>query len=85
MSDSRPNILWISLEDTTPRFGCYGDPLARTPNLDRLASQGVRFSSERLLDGGRVRSEPMRRHHRDVRAVYRRASYAHGTYKPRHS
>lgn len=43
MSDSRPNILWISLEDTTPRFGCYGDPLARTPNLDRLASEGVRF------------------------------------------
>lgn len=43
MSDSRPNILWISLEDTTPRFGCYGDALARTPNLDKLASEGVRF------------------------------------------
>ena len=40
---SRPNILWISLEDTTPRFGCYGDALARTPNLDRLASEGVRY------------------------------------------
>ena len=39
----RPNILWISLEDTTPRFGCYGDTLARTPNIDRLAAGGCRF------------------------------------------
>ena len=39
----RPNILWISLEDTTPRFGCYGDPVARTPNIDRLAAGGCRF------------------------------------------
>ena len=41
----RPNILWISLEDTTPRFGCYGDVLARTPNIDRLAAGGCRFSN----------------------------------------
>ncbi|MDE0424019.1 MAG: sulfatase-like hydrolase/transferase [Candidatus Poribacteria bacterium] len=39
----RPNILWISVEDTTPRFGCYGDPIARTPNIDRLAAGGCRF------------------------------------------
>ena len=39
----RPNILWISIEDTTPRFGCYGDLLARTPNIDRLAAGGCRF------------------------------------------
>ncbi|MDQ1913840.1 sulfatase-like hydrolase/transferase [Paenibacillus sp. GD4] len=37
---TKPNILWISLEDTSPRFGCYGDSLARTPNIDRLAQQG---------------------------------------------
>lgn len=42
-SQDRPNILWISLEDTTPRFGCYGDPIARTPNIDRLAAGGCRF------------------------------------------
>ncbi|MFW6059658.1 MAG: sulfatase [Phycisphaeraceae bacterium] len=41
--DQRPNILWISLEDTSPRFGCYGDPVARTPNLDRLAAEGCRY------------------------------------------
>ncbi len=39
----RPNILWISLEDTSPRFGCYGDPLARTPHIDRLAAEGRRY------------------------------------------
>jgi N-sulfoglucosamine sulfohydrolase len=37
---SRPNILWFSFEDTNPFYGCYGDPVARTPNLDRLAAQG---------------------------------------------
>ena len=36
----RPNILWISFEDTNPFYSCYGDPIARTPNLDRLASEG---------------------------------------------
>lgn len=40
---NRPNILWISLEDTSPRFGCYGDEVARTPNIDRLAAGGCRF------------------------------------------
>ncbi|HIE29033.1 TPA: sulfatase [Candidatus Poribacteria bacterium] len=43
-STRRPNILWISCEDISPRLGCYGDPVARTPNLDRLAEQGMRFT-----------------------------------------
>ncbi len=34
------NILWISFEDCYPYFGCYGDPVARTPNLDTLAAAG---------------------------------------------
>ena len=37
----RPNVVWVSFEDCSPRFGCYGDPVARTPNLDRLASEGT--------------------------------------------
>ena len=41
----RPNILWISTEDMSPHLGCYGDNLARTPNIDRLASQGIRFTN----------------------------------------
>ena len=40
---SRPNILWISTEDISPDLGCYGDSYAFTPNLDRLAAQGVRY------------------------------------------
>jgi uncharacterized sulfatase len=40
----RPNILWITCEDMSPNLGCYGDPYAVTPNLDRLAAQGVRYT-----------------------------------------
>jgi arylsulfatase A-like enzyme len=43
-AEPRPNILWIVAEDFSPNLGCYGDPDARTPNLDRLAAQGVRFN-----------------------------------------
>lgn len=39
----RPNILWISFEDTSPRFGCHGDPAAITPVMDRLAAEGVLY------------------------------------------
>ena len=40
-----PNILWITMEDTSPQFiGCYGNKSARTPNMDRMASEGVRFT-----------------------------------------
>lgn len=41
---ARPNILWITSEDNGPFLGCYGDPLAQTPNLDRMAAQGVRYT-----------------------------------------
>ena len=41
----RPNILWISTEDMSPHLGCYGDIVARTPNIDRLAAQGVRYTN----------------------------------------
>jgi len=41
----RPNILWISTEDISPHLGCYGDPIAKTPNIDRLASQGTLYTN----------------------------------------
>lgn len=41
--DPRPNIIFIGAEDISPTLGCYGDPVAKTPNLDRLAAQGARF------------------------------------------
>ena len=40
----RLNVLYVILEDTGPNFGCYGEPLARTPNIDHFAGQGTRFT-----------------------------------------
>ena len=47
----RPNILWITTEDISPDLGCYGDREARTPNLDRLASEGARFTNAFSISG----------------------------------
>jgi uncharacterized sulfatase len=44
-ADDRPNILWITCEDTSPHFGCYGDDFAITPNVDQLAEQGIRYTN----------------------------------------
>jgi arylsulfatase A-like enzyme len=42
----KPNIVWITIEDTSPDFiGCYGDAQAKTPNIDALAAEGVRFTN----------------------------------------
>jgi arylsulfatase A-like enzyme len=41
----RPNILYIMADDLGPHdLGCYGQELIRTPNIDRLALQGTRFT-----------------------------------------
>lgn len=42
--ENQPNILWLSCEDISPHLGCYDDPHAITPNLDRLAASGTRFT-----------------------------------------
>ena len=42
-AEERPNILLIVSEDNGPELGCYGEPFVQTPNLDRLASQGILF------------------------------------------
>lgn len=39
----KPNILWITCEDISPYLGCYGAPLAITPNLDRLAGSSILY------------------------------------------
>lgn len=42
----KPNILWVTIEDTSPQFiGCYGNKNARTPVIDELAREGVRFTN----------------------------------------
>lgn len=45
LSKDRPNFLWITCEDVSPDYlGCYGDDYATTPNLDKFASEGVRYT-----------------------------------------
>ncbi len=44
-SGNRPNVLYVILEDIGPNLACYGEPLVRTPNLDRFAAQSMRFTS----------------------------------------
>lgn len=42
----RPNVLWIMTdEQRTDSLGCYGSPWAQSPTIDRLASEGVRFTN----------------------------------------
>lgn len=42
--DTRPNILWLTFEDTSAKeFGCYGNKDVNTPNVDKLASEGIQF------------------------------------------
>jgi len=42
-AQAAPNVLLITSEDNGPELSCYGDPFVRTPHLDRLAAEGVRF------------------------------------------
>jgi arylsulfatase A-like enzyme len=39
----KPNILWLVSEDNDPFLGCYGDKMAHTPRIDRLAKEGVLY------------------------------------------
>ena len=46
VTPAKPNILWITIEDTSPQFiGCYGNKNARTPVIDQLASEGIQFTN----------------------------------------
>lgn len=44
-AQQKPNILWITCEDISPYIGAYGDKVVKTPNIDRLAKEGVRYTS----------------------------------------
>ena len=40
---ARPNVLFIAVDDLRPDLGCYGHPIVKSPNLDRLAAEGLLF------------------------------------------
>lgn len=42
-SKSKPNILWITIEDWGPDLSCYGTPAIYTPHVDKLAAEGIRY------------------------------------------
>ena len=43
LAAERPNVLFLICDDLNCDMGCYGHPLVKTPNIDRLADRGVRF------------------------------------------
>ena len=43
-SSKRPNVLFLIIDDLRPNLGCYGDSAAISPNIDRLATEGVMFT-----------------------------------------
>lgn len=49
--DVKPNILWLVAEDLSPYLPSFGDSTIVTPNLDRLAKEGVRYSNVFSISG----------------------------------
>ena len=43
--ETKPNILFIAIDDLKPILGCYGNKMIKTPNIDRLAKMGTVFMS----------------------------------------
>ena len=41
---AKPNILFIAIDDLRPELGCYGSPIAKSPHIDRLAAEGLKFN-----------------------------------------
>ena len=43
-SVTKPNVVWFVVDDMSANFSCYGEKLIKTPNVDRLTAEGVRFA-----------------------------------------
>ncbi|MDF1814718.1 MAG: sulfatase [Verrucomicrobiales bacterium] len=43
--DAHRNVVFIAVDDLAATLGCYGDPIAKTPHIDRLAARGVLFTN----------------------------------------
>lgn len=45
VADDRPNIVWIIPDDMSANFGCYGETAIKTPHVDQLAENGLKFTN----------------------------------------
>jgi len=43
-SNKKPNVLFIAVDDLRPELNCYGENIVHSPNIDRIAREGVRFN-----------------------------------------
>ena len=50
-STQKPNVIWITVEDISPLLSAYGDSTAKTPNIDKLASDGILFNRAYTTSG----------------------------------
>jgi len=44
-AQEQPNVVVFLMDDLRPELGCYGDPMVKSPNIDRLANEGVLFQN----------------------------------------
>ncbi len=42
--EAKPNVVWIIVDDMSANFSCYGERAVQTPNVDRMAREGLRFT-----------------------------------------
>ena len=55
----RPNILWLVAEDLSPLIPAFGDSTVKTPNLDRLAREGVRYTNAKTATTAPIMIKPI--------------------------
>ena len=74
---SRPNIMFIIAEDMTVDLGCYGRTDVKTPNIDRLAAEGVRYTNARCVAplSSPTRSAMMTGLHHEITASHNHRSH----------
>ena len=77
-----PNVLWFVVDDMSANFSCYGEQLIETPNVDRLAREGLKFTRayatspvcstfRSALITGMYQTSIGAHHHRSGRGIHR--------------